>query len=244
MSLPVYLSLTSYGRRLEEVHHSIQSILNNTMKPNKILLTVYKDDVEKALNNNTLIDWIEKDIVTLLIAPENLKNHLKYWYAMRSFSDYPLITVDDDVEYPKNLVIKLYDAWKTNPSMVSACGIKEADFNKPINDWILRPVSDSHAPSLNLYAEGIDGVIYPPHFGNFLSPWMSIIKNKEELLKNDDLVLHWIKHKNNIKTAQVKPHNRKNIKSVLSKEETSWKENHFGGRSQKAINTLMHIYKI
>ena len=57
--------------------------------------------------------------IELLTAKEDLLGHKKYFYTMQKYKDLPIITVDDDSIYSKDLIQLLYDNYKKHPNCVS-----------------------------------------------------------------------------------------------------------------------------
>lgn len=58
--------------------------------------------------------------IEVLKADEDILGHKKYFYAMQKYKDLPIITVDDDSVYSKDLVQLLYDNYKKHPRCVSS----------------------------------------------------------------------------------------------------------------------------
>ena len=57
--------------------------------------------------------------IELLNAKEDILGHKKYFYTMQKYKDLPIITVDDDSIYSKDLVQLLYDNYKKYPQCIS-----------------------------------------------------------------------------------------------------------------------------
>ena len=57
--------------------------------------------------------------IELLNAKEDILGHKKYFYTMQKYKDLPIITVDDDSIYSKDLVQLLYDNYKKYPHCIS-----------------------------------------------------------------------------------------------------------------------------
>ena len=57
--------------------------------------------------------------IELLTAKEDILGHKKYFYTMQKYKDLPIITVDDDSIYSKDLVQLLYDNYKKYPRCIS-----------------------------------------------------------------------------------------------------------------------------
>ena len=184
---------------------NIESLMKpkQTMEATKYIITVHKDDLKYLVANKYLMSLIEKDRLRVVIAPENLKNNLKFFYAMQVYNDLPFVTVDDDVTYKPKTLETLYDSYVKHPDCVSANLTVLTHFEKPIIKWIFVKNKSINEPSSRLLAEGVEGIIYPPRFYKYVVPWIDVIRDREPILKNDDLMMHWIKHQNNIKTIDT-----------------------------------------
>ena len=250
--LPIYVGFTSYGKRLLLAHKGISSLMkpNQSEEPELFIITVYKDDLKYFVANETLMKWKEEGRLRLVIAPTNLKNNLKYYYAMQAYSDKPFITVDEDASYSSNFLESLYKAYTEHPEYVCSIRNVRAHFEKPIMQWIwYKQDSDrGENPSFETISEGIGGVIYPPNFCRYIIEWYPHIMKNTALQKNDDLVLHWIKYKNGIKTYRVKQTSHNDlqyIKYIENAERPSWLDNYKGkGVAQEAVDILQSIIKI
>ena len=104
---PVIVSLTSFPARINKVWLTIETILRQMEKPDKVLLWLYKDEFKdkKALPRNLL--RLAHRGLEIRFCDENLRSHLKYYYTMLSYPDANIIVIDDDMLYPPDLIKKL-----------------------------------------------------------------------------------------------------------------------------------------
>ena len=158
----IIVSLTSYGERLDQVHVTIESIMNGTMLPNKIIL------------------WLAEDITDNLL-PQKLKNlqsrglEIRYYKDIRSYKkliptliSYPNdigVTIDDDVIYRKDVIEKLYNSYMQDPNCIHAHRVRRIILDNcgyPIsyNDWE-NVVPRGKKSYFNIFT-GVGGVLYPP----------------------------------------------------------------------------------
>ena len=72
----------------------VQSIKQQTLLPQKIILVLYESDYYKYNLNITGIEIIKVN--------EDIKPHKKYFYSMMKFRDHAIITLDDDIFYLLN----------------------------------------------------------------------------------------------------------------------------------------------
>ena len=197
------VSFTSYKPRLQYCKTVIDSILQNTYKPFKIILTLSNKDIQYIPQD--LQEYIDKNIIELLIANIDLKPHNKYFYSMQKYRENPIITIDDDIIYPKDLIESLYKSYINYPNCISARRVhkKTYDKNHKLNNykkWIFEN-QDILDPSYELLCTGIGGILYPP---DILKISDDNIKDIQKVITVDDIYLHYLELKNNIKCIYVK----------------------------------------
>ena len=161
----IIISLTSFPERINEVPYTIYSLLNQSLKPSKVVLWLAidefpkkeKDLPEKLLNlkNNGLsIGWCN-----------NLKSFKKLIPSLKEYPSNIIVTADDDIFYQKDWLKSLYDAYLNNPnSIICGRGRKIKLKNKTLDryeTWELCKTQED-ASYLNLMT-GIGGVLYPPN---------------------------------------------------------------------------------
>lgn len=226
--MKVIVCLTSYHERLKNCSRSIFSILNGTYKDVKIVLTLYKDDVKFIPEDLKLL--IDNNIIELIIAEENYKPHLKYFYVMKKYKDFPIITIDDDVQYYPDTVENLVNCYKKYPNCISARRCHQIKLNStcilPYRQWTWEEKSIK-TPSKFLFATGVGGVLYPP---NILDIDSFDTNELVSCIYNDDLYLKLLELRKDINTvwSECKPNqchpfiwNRNLVLSGLQKINTN-----------------------
>ena len=241
-NLPI-VSLTSHHERVKHVHIAINSILNNSYKPYKIVLTLFKDDVQYITEElQTLID---NNFVELIVADDNLRPHLKYFYTMLKYKDYPIITIDDDCIYPTDFIESLMKSYEKYQGCISARRVHKVRYNLDSTIDLYRTWSYDcktiTKPSLDIMATGVGGVLYPPDI-------LKISKNNIDYIKKfitvDDIYLYYLERKSNIKTVFV-PDNGNSIVHVNIKEVEDialYRKNYSGNitKNDEAIMLLLN----
>lgn len=199
----IIISLTSYPARLNTLHLCIKSLMNQTYKPDKIILYLGEDTKRSDIGS----DLIElKDYgLTIITDVENLGPHKKYYYAIKEYPNDIIITVDDDVIYDELLVESLIDSYNKYPNCVSARRVHKILTDsigkiRPYNSWQwnCKNILD---PSKELFATGVGGVLYPPGCLN------SEVFNKDNIKKlcmnADDVWLKFMEIMNDTAVAWV-----------------------------------------
>lgn len=190
----VIVSLTSHDVRLKYVSHAIFSIINGSEKSVHIVLTVYKEDLNDIQGDIKLL--IDNNIIELLIADENLKPHLKYYYVMKKYKNIPIITIDDDGIYPYDFVKSLLDCYSKHKESICArrCHAIPPIKNAPYLTWKFQ-VSDNSIPAYRKFVTGVGGALYPP---NILDIDNIDLNELKSCLNADDIFLKVIENRKNI----------------------------------------------
>lgn len=158
--VPVVVSLTTHGKRINDVCFTIESLMQQTVKANKIVLWL-DDRLKDSPLPQSLVRQQARGLEVRYT--KDIRSYTKLIPALREYPDSIIITVDDDVAYDFDLIEKLTNAYQSEPACIHACRVLTMAFNrggdlKPYNDW---RYSES-IPALH-FLTGIGGVLYPPH---------------------------------------------------------------------------------
>jgi len=240
---PVIISFTSYPSRIGYVSQVVESLFNQTVKVDKILLWLAESQFphkEKDLPND-LISCVNKGLEIRWC--DDIGPHKKYFYAMQEFPDSIIITVDDDVRYSNRLVETLLNSYVQYPFAVSAMRAHVITFEpdgsiSPYSKW-QREYGVVGKPSLALCATGVGGVLYPPRIMSKELFNKRVIQ--ETCLKADDL---WLKIMQTITLTPVvvasKPQKLDYIEG--SQEEALWKTNDKVGGNDIQLSNILKKY--
>lgn len=185
----VIISLTSFPARIGSVDLVIRSLLAQTVKPWKIILWLTHQEFpegERSLpeyllaltrGTNFEIDW----------SNENYRPYNKLVHALRKYPDCAIVTVDDDILYPPDLLERLSLAWHENPNAVNSLRAhiitsrsgRIAHYREWIMDAGLEGVSN------DFFLTGVGGVLYPPGCLDTRATDMSLAHQITP--KNDDI---------------------------------------------------------
>ena len=165
------VSLTSYGLRTKNTApYAIYSLFKQTVLPDKIILWLDKENWSRD-NIPSLLKRLECFGLDIRFC-EDIKSYKKLIPTIENFPEDHIITVDDDVYYPKNWLEQLLVAHKENPNKIichRAHGIK-VDENHDLvsyNDWdfYIEPsvyFNNSVHQYESLFPTGCGGILYPP----------------------------------------------------------------------------------
>ena len=114
----IVASLTSYPKRISSVWITIETIINQSMQPDKIILWLAAEQFPNKYDDlpDTLLGLMNKGLTIKFC--KDLKSHKKYYYAMKEYANDIVILFDDDMFYPRDTIKKLYKLHKKNPNDV------------------------------------------------------------------------------------------------------------------------------
>lgn len=162
----VIISLTSYPARIDTIHLTVMTLLNQTVKPKSVILWLANEQFPKGEDELPEKLLVLKQNGLEIRFCEDLRPHKKYYYTMKENLECYVITADDDVFYPENLVEELMDASKKYPDTVICTWGHEIVLDE--NEDVLRAdkweyLRAEAEPSYSVIPTGIGGVLYPPH---------------------------------------------------------------------------------
>lgn len=161
----VIVSLTTYGQRIFDVYLVIESIMQQTLKPNKILLWLAEEEFTLEQVPASLRK-LEKRGLEIGFC-EDIKSYKKLIPSLKLYPDDIIITVDDDVLYPIDLVDRLYKQYLSHPKDVICTHAHIIEFSSereciPYVQWT-DPPTDRSLESKSYLPVGVGGILYPPH---------------------------------------------------------------------------------
>lgn len=158
------VSLTTYDKRLYDVYLTIESIMQQTVKPNKIILWL-ADDMKEVAMPITLQRQKQRGLE--IRYTKDIRSYKKLIPTLKEYPDDVIITVDDDVLYNHDFVENLVNAYIKDPQCIHCGWAKHLslDDNGKLMHWKAcpkRPDEEVKASFLNLPI-GCAGILYPPH---------------------------------------------------------------------------------
>lgn len=164
----VIVSLTSFPAAIGFAGRAIQSILNGSVLPDKVVLYLtysqfgdsgIPQEITDLARNNPIFEVRNYD--------RDIRSYRKLVPALRDFPDAVIVTVDDDVAYDRHLLRDMLRLHKLYPGMVLANRAKRVLPDRPYRKWpkyrwyhfLGRKIGGSF---LTLQT-GVGGVLYPPH---------------------------------------------------------------------------------
>lgn len=198
----IIISLTSFSKRLNVLPLTIKTLLHQTYKVDKVLLTLSNEEFksEDQLPNELL--KLKQYGLEIIFRPD-LKSHNKYYYAMQEHPNSTIVTVDDDMFYPENLVEELVKHHMKYPDAICCTRAHEITFDnfgavQPYSKWN-GEVRGYFEPSLLICQTGTEGVLYPPH--SLVNKAFDAKQIKTLCPKADDIWLKCMSIKNGVKVV-------------------------------------------
>jgi len=158
------VSLTSFPIRIDYIEYTLFSLINQNIRPAKIILWLSEDEFPNK--ENDISDTIKRYFpfnLEIKFVKYNIKSYKKLIYAMLQFQDYIIVTADDDVFYKKNWLNLLYDTHIKYPENIIAHIARKISFkNGKINSYLKWKNNTKGASKFN-FAIGKGGILYPPN---------------------------------------------------------------------------------
>lgn len=157
---PVIVTLTSYGNKIQQVGLAIESLMHQTIKPNKIVLCL-SEEFEGKL---PIVLEHQRERGLEILFCKDIRSYTKLIPTLRKYPQSIIISIDDDIIYPVDFVEYLIMAYNNNPKKVYFYYGHTITLDRkgqviPYKEWIRRPAKGSSIFNL---PTGVDGILYPP----------------------------------------------------------------------------------
>lgn len=184
-SVPVIVSLTTIESRLNKVHITLRSVMNQTVKPEKIILWITEADRNKIPET---LQKLTGDLLEIHYTPRT-SSHKKLLPSLELFPNKVIVTCDDDLIYESQWLEKLYSTHVKYPKDIICNKARQIalDENGATMDYKFWKYTNQNNPVKNL-AIGEGGILYPP--GSLNSQITDYDLALKLAPKNDDL---WFK---------------------------------------------------
>jgi len=241
----VIVSLTSYPARIKKVWLAIETLLDQSQKPDLIILWLYKEEFTGEQELPKILRKLEKRGIEIRYCDKNLMPHKKYYYVMRKFPESIVITVDDDMLFHPRLIDNLFKCHKKYPNAI-CCSISreiqiEDDILMPYKQW--KPLHKSTEPTFKNHIMGGGGTLFPV---NSLHPEVFNKQSIEQIaLRADDLWLKVMSLKNRTKVASVAGEYTRHFIPIIYKDDNPlMDENLSKNKNDKVIKDILKYYNL
>lgn len=158
----IIVSLTTYGKRIWDVYLAIESIMQQTFKPNRIVLNLdnsFRDielpiTIQRQINRGLEINYCE-----------DLKSFKKLIPTIQKYPDSAIITIDDDIIYEIDLLERIIRNYNRFPTCIHASRVLKMNVHNNVlgnySTWGFN--YDEYEPNKLNFLTGGAGTLYPPH---------------------------------------------------------------------------------
>lgn len=158
------VSLTSYPARFDTLHLTIKSLIDQRVRPDRIILWVDHGAVGAI---PPAVAALQDDLFCVR-GCEDVRSFTKIVPALAAYPEAFIAIADDDIYYPDHWLQRLVDAFDpAEPTIVYHRGHRptyrpDGAF-APYREW-QRRVSDAASlqPGTDIFPTGVGGVLYPP----------------------------------------------------------------------------------
>ena len=159
----IIVSLTSYGRRILDVPVAIESIMQGSVKPNRIVLWLAEDEFRSKSLPVMLQKQQDRGLEVAFC--KDTRSYKKLIPSLKKYPDATIITVDDDVIYEADFLENLLLSYKEHPDCIAAyrTGRIVLTSGKGAVGFTIERGSPQDGTSFANYFTGIGGVLYPAH---------------------------------------------------------------------------------
>ena len=210
----VIVSLTTYDKRYYEVYLTIESIMQGTVKPNRIILWL-ADEMNGLPVPVSLQRQMERGLE--IGYTKDIRSFKKLIPTLKKYPESVIITIDDDVLYEYDLVENLMNAYKTDPHHVHGGRLKCFNLDhhgmpKDYRKW--KEVCHVGKPSPRNMCIGVGGVLYPPHC--FTEEVFNEATFMNLCPKADDIWFWCMANINGYSSDKIFTHNRRGIDFLVN----------------------------
>lgn len=164
LTTPLIVSLTSYPKRYATLARTLRSLLDQTVRPDRLVLWLAAHD--RAALPADVLALVEHGLEIRECA--DLRSAKKLLPALAAFPDATIVTTDDDVYYEPRWLERLVDAARAHPGAVVGYRGHVAHFDAggqpaAYEDWSFDTDATADiGPGRLLFLTGVSGILYPP----------------------------------------------------------------------------------
>ena len=216
------VSLATFPARIGVVHKTLNTLLSQTVKPDRLILWLADSQFPKKEED------LPQEVLKLqefgleIRWTEDLKSYKKLVPALKEFPNDIIVTADDDLYYQEDWLESLYNAYLKNPENIytrRACAVKRKGYYFSI---IPHYANIDYEPNYSNQLMGGAGTLYPPNslyedifniekIRNLVPTYddiyfwaMALMKGtKIGLIKNDDVNLYNVENSQNVALCKI-----------------------------------------
>lgn len=167
--VPLVVSFTSFPKRIGFTVNVIENVSRQTRKADKVLLYLAPEQFPGRENDlpQALLEQAEQGKVELRWV-RDVRSHKKYHFVMREFPDASIVTLDDDLVYPDDMLENLFHCYLCHPDKISAMRahltVTDMAMGQILgyNRWVKEYRGATYLPSPQLFVTSGAGTLFPP----------------------------------------------------------------------------------
>lgn len=245
VDLETLVSLTTYPQRMNKLPLVLESIFRQTVKVDRVILWLAENQYDDKQKLYRIFQKYIKLGLEIKFC-DDLKPHKKYYYSILENPEAIVITLDDDIIYPEDLVEKLLLCYKDNPNCIVAqrAHWMTYDSNNNLNPYSLWEMlaPGRKGPSMNLFATTGGGCLFPPH----ILPQEAF--NKEAIhsycINADDVWIKCMSYYNNVKVVLTDKDNPEIIEIMSLHKDGLAKQNVVNNMNDHQLRAVSDYYGI
>ncbi|MDR1071182.1 MAG: PIG-L family deacetylase [Rickettsiales bacterium] len=245
----VIVSFTSFPFRIPKLHLMVETILNQTVRPDKIVLYLSALQFPTRKLSPELDAMIAAGKLDVRFEPDDIRSYKKLVPAMRDFPDDLIVTVDDDILYPDYTIETLLRSHRKYPNAISGMRVRRIRFGADGNPltyrkWRLyrlkRVLLFGKFPKYSNLPTTGGGTLFPPHS---LHPDFSKKEIFTALCPTTDDIWFWAMAALNGTKAAVARRNR-DIVEIQEMQSVSLRDDNAHGKllNDDAVGSLFERY--
>lgn len=205
----VIVSLTTYSKRYYEVYLTIESIMQGTVKPNRIILWL-ADEMKDQRIPVSLQRQMERGLE--IGYTKDIRSFKKLIPTLKEHPESVIITIDDDVLYEYDLIENLVNAYKADPCHVHGGRLRSFNVDKhgmPEDYRKWKEVQSVGVASPRNMCIGVGGVLYPPHC--FTDEVFNEVRFMELCPRADDIWFWCMANMNGYSADKIFTHSQRGV---------------------------------
>lgn len=159
----IVVTMTSWVKRIENVKKVVESIMNNTLQPDRIYLNLSKTEFDGIELPEDLVEYFSSDdrLIINWVEGENTKPMKKVFPILEYLGDDDIIiNIDDDALFPNDFIESRYNDFKTKNAPITSCNNPRYHYvDKSLKIWSCGPGSLFQKKMLNGYEKFIDDTL-------------------------------------------------------------------------------------
>lgn len=238
---PLIVSLTSIPARFKKLPICLESLLTQSLKPDRLIL------------------WLEVDPKTVPASVGKLTKrgleirhcqdigpYKKLIYSLKEFPNSLIVTADDDIIYPKFWLQELFDAYRREPEYIHC---HRAHYMERSSDGRLQPyrkwrfgADGITGPSLYLFPTGAGGVLYQP--GCFAKEVLNEKLFMQLCPTADDIWYKAMSIKMGVPCKKIHPYHKEFTQIKGTQQHALWRENTMLNKNDQQIKAVFEYFNL